>query len=278
MTERTLGEWLAYLEQLHPSAIDMGLERSQQVASRMGLGKPAPRVITVTGTNGKGSTCAFVASLLRAQGLNVGVYNSPHLLRYNERVQVNGVEATDAELCEAFAAVEAGRGETSLTYFEMGTLAAFWLFQQAKLDAVVLEVGLGGRLDTVNVVDADIALVTSIGVDHADYLGDTRESVAFEKAGIFRQGAPALCGDLNPPQPLLDKARELDCPFSCVGAISTSALPNKTGSGVALTLKGEWLSCMICRCWICRWKTRRWLCRLICCSICRGSMRRLLKR
>jgi len=213
MTPRTLGEWLAYLEQLHPSAIDMGLERSQQVASRMGLGKPAPRVITVTGTNGKGSTCAFVASLLRAQGLNVGVYNSPHLLRYNERVQVNGVEATDAALCEAFAAVEAGRGDTTLTYFEMGTLAAFWLFQQSSLDAVVLEVGLGGRLDTVNVVDADMALVTSIGVDHADYLGDTRESVAYEKAGIFRQGAPALCGDLDPPQPLLDKAQELACPL-----------------------------------------------------------------
>ncbi|WP_226500034.1 bifunctional tetrahydrofolate synthase/dihydrofolate synthase [Pseudomonas sp. MWU16-30322] len=217
MTERTLGEWLAYLEQLHPSAIDMGLERSQQVASRMGLGQPAPRVITVTGTNGKGSTCAFVASLLRAQGLNVGVYNSPHLLRYNERVQLNGFEVTDAQLCEAFAAVEAGRGDTSLTYFEMGTLAAFWLFQQAKLDAVVLEVGLGGRLDTVNVVDADIALVTSIGVDHAEYLGNTRESVAFEKAGIFRQGKPALCGDLNPPQPLLDKVRELACPFSLRG-------------------------------------------------------------
>ena len=213
MTQRTLGEWLAYLEQLHPSAIDMGLGRSQEVASRMGLGKPAPRVITVTGTNGKGSTCAFVASLLRAQGLKVGVYNSPHLLRYNERVQIDGVEATDAALCEAFVAVEAGRGEISLTYFEMGTLAAFWLFQHSALDAVVLEVGLGGRLDTVNIVDADLALVTSIGVDHVDYLGDTRESVAYEKAGIFRQGAPALCGDLNPPQPLLDKARELNCPF-----------------------------------------------------------------
>ncbi|VVO13358.1 bifunctional tetrahydrofolate synthase/dihydrofolate synthase [Pseudomonas fluorescens] len=213
MTERTLGDWLAYLEQLHPSAIDMGLERSQEVASRMGLGKPAARVITVTGTNGKGSTCAFVASLLRAQGLKVGVYSSPHLLRYNERVQINGVEATDAELCQAFVAVEAGRGEISLTYFEMGTLAAFWLFQRAGLDAVVLEVGLGGRLDAVNLVDADLALVTSIGVDHTDYLGDSRESVAFEKAGIFRQDAPALCGDLNPPQPLLDKARELGCRF-----------------------------------------------------------------
>ncbi|SEM53310.1 dihydrofolate synthase / folylpolyglutamate synthase [Pseudomonas sp. ok272] len=213
MTERTLGDWLAYLEQLHPSAIDMGLARSQEVASRMGLGKPAPRVITVTGTNGKGSTCAFVASLLRAQGLSVGVYSSPHLLDYNERVQLNGVQATDEQLCEAFAALEAGRGETSLTYFEMGTLAAFWLFERANLDAVVLEVGLGGRLDTVNLVGADVALVTSIGVDHVDYLGDTRELVAYEKAGIFRQGKPALCGDLNPPQPLLDKVRELNCPF-----------------------------------------------------------------
>ncbi len=213
MSTRTLGDWLAYLEQLHPSAIDMGLERSQQVATRLGLGKLAPRVVTVTGTNGKGSTCAFVASLLRAQGLKVGVYSSPHLLRYNERVRIDGADASDERLCEAFAAVEAARGEISLTYFEMGTLAAFWLFQQSALDAVVLEVGLGGRLDAVNLIDADLALVTSIGVDHADYLGDTRESVAFEKAGIFRQGKPALCGDLNPPQPLLDKARELACPF-----------------------------------------------------------------
>ena len=166
MTQRTLGEWLAYLEQLHPSAIDMGLERSQQVAARLGLGRPAPRVITVTGTNGKGSTCAFVAALLQAQGLKVGVYSSPHLLRYNERVQLNGVEASDEQLCEAFAALDAGRGEISLTYFEMGTLAAFWLFERAQLDVVVLEVGLGGRLDTVNVVDADLALVTSIAVSY----------------------------------------------------------------------------------------------------------------
>ncbi|MGF6393529.1 bifunctional tetrahydrofolate synthase/dihydrofolate synthase [Pseudomonas plecoglossicida] len=213
MTERNLGEWLAYLEQLHPSAIDMGLERSQKVLARLQLGTLAPRVVTVTGTNGKGSTCAFVASMLRAQGLKVGVYSSPHLLRYNERVLIDGQEASDERLCEAFAAVEAARGEISLTYFEMGTLAAFWLFKQSALEAVVLEVGLGGRLDTVNVVDADLALVTSIGVDHVDYLGDTRELVAFEKAGIFRHGKPALCGDLNPPQPLLDKAHELAAPL-----------------------------------------------------------------
>ncbi|MBC9250089.1 bifunctional folylpolyglutamate synthase/dihydrofolate synthase [Pseudomonas alcaligenes] len=213
MPPRALADWLTYLEQLHPSAIDMGLERSREVARRLGLGRPAPRVITVTGTNGKGSTCAFLASLLAEQGLKVGVYSSPHLLRYNERVQVAGCEASDAELCAAFEAVEAARGEISLTYFEMGTLAAFWLFERAGLDAAVLEVGLGGRLDAVNLIDADLALVTSIGLDHADWLGDSRESVAFEKAGIFRAGCPALCGDMDPPQPLLARVAELDCPL-----------------------------------------------------------------
>jgi dihydrofolate synthase/folylpolyglutamate synthase len=217
MTQRALADWLAYLEQLHPSAIDMGLERSQQVALKLGLTRPAPRVITVTGTNGKGSTCAFVARLLQSQGLKVGVYSSPHLLRYNERVQVQGVEATDAQLCDAFAVIEEARGDISLTYFEMGTLAAFWLFEQASLDAVVLEVGLGGRLDAVNLVGADLALVTSIGVDHAEWLGDTRESVAFEKAGIFREGRPALCGDIDPPASLLERAQALNCPLSLRG-------------------------------------------------------------
>ena len=213
MTPGSLGDWLAYLEQLHPSAIDMGLDRSRQVAQQLGLLRPARQVITVTGTNGKGSTCAFLAALLQSRGLKVGVYSSPHLIRYNERVKVQGVEATDSELCDAFAAVEAARGDVTLTYFEMGTLAAFWLFERAQLDVAVLEVGLGGRLDAVNLVDSDIALVTSIGVDHAEYLGDTRESVAFEKAGIFRSGCPALCGDPAPPEPLLAKARELGCPL-----------------------------------------------------------------
>ncbi|MFF5865691.1 bifunctional tetrahydrofolate synthase/dihydrofolate synthase [Pseudomonas sp. NPDC012596] len=244
MKGRTLGEWLAYLEQLHPSAIDMGLERSQKVLAQLALGKLAPRVVTVTGTNGKGSTCAFVASMLRAQGLKVGVYSSPHLLRYNERVLIDGQEASDAQLCEAFAAVEAARGDISLTYFEMGTLAAFWLFHRSGLDAVVLEVGLGGRLDTVNVVDADLALVTSIGVDHVDYLGDTRELVAFEKAGIFRQGKPALCGDLDPPQPLLDKALELAAPlflrgrdFDLTNAESVWHWRGTTAEGVQVELR-----------------------------------------
>jgi dihydrofolate synthase/folylpolyglutamate synthase len=213
MTQRSLADWLSYLEQLHPSTIDMGLQRVQQVATQLGLSRPAPLVITVTGTNGKGSTCAFLESLLLAQGLKVGVYSSPHLLRYNERVRIAGVDACDEQLCDAFARLERARANISLTYFEMGTLAAFWLFERAALDAVILEVGLGGRLDAVNLIDADLALITSIGLDHADWLGDTRESVAFEKAGILRAGRPALCGDLDPPMPLLQRVAELYCPL-----------------------------------------------------------------
>lgn len=213
MAARNLEQWLSYLEQLHPSEIDMGLARVQDVAQRLGLPRIANKIVTVTGTNGKGSTCAFLASLVAAQGLSVGVYSSPHLLRYNERVRINGQESTDQQLCEAFSAVEQARADTSLTYFEMGTLAAFWLFAQAQLDVVILEVGLGGRLDAVNIVDADVAVVTNIGLDHNDWLGDTRDSVAYEKAGIFRSGLPAVCGDLDPPERLLTQAARLTTPL-----------------------------------------------------------------
>ena len=208
MTVRSLQDWLEYLEQLHPTAIDMGLDRCREVAARLGLKRPAPQVVTVTGTNGKGSTCAFVAELLIGQGKTVGVYSSPHLLRYNERVRINGVDASDDALCEAFEAVERARGSITLTYFEMGTLAAFWLFEREGLDAVVLEVGLGGRLDAVNLIDADVAVVTNIGLDHAEWLGTTRESVAFEKAGIFRSATPAVCGDPEPPESMLVSAAQ----------------------------------------------------------------------
>ena len=206
MTERTLGEWLAYLEQLHPSAIDMGLERSQEVANRMGLGKPAPRVVTVTGTNGKGSTCAMLESVLLRAGYKVGLYIKPHFLDFNERARVNGELASDAVLVAAFNAVEAVRGDTVLTYFEFTTLAIMHLLAGAGMDVVILEVGLGGRLDAVNVIDADVAIVTSVDIDHTDYLGDTREKIGFEKAGIFRAGKTAICSDPVPPQSLIDHA------------------------------------------------------------------------
>jgi dihydrofolate synthase/folylpolyglutamate synthase len=218
MSTRTLAQWLSYLEQLHPNAIDMGLDRCREVARRLGLGRPARQVITVSGTNGKGSTCAFLASLLQVQGLKVGVYSSPHLLRYNERVQIDGAEVEDQHLCGAFSAVDNARGDITLTYFEMGTLAAFWLFEQASLDVAVLEVGLGGRLDAVNIVDADVAVISSIGLDHSDWLGDTRESVAFEKAGIFRAGQPAVCGDANPPVVIAQRAQEDNVPLFQRGA------------------------------------------------------------
>ncbi|WP_028239354.1 bifunctional tetrahydrofolate synthase/dihydrofolate synthase [Stutzerimonas azotifigens] len=245
MTRRSLAQWLAYLEQLHPKAIDLGLERSGEVFARLGLTRPAPRVVTVTGTNGKGSTCAFVASLLAEQDLRVGVYSSPHLLRYNERVAIDGVPVDDDALCEAFEAVEAARGAISLTYFEMGTLAAFWLFERAALDAVVLEVGLGGRLDAVNLVDADVAVVTNIGLDHAEWLGSDRDSVAREKAGIFRRGRPAVCGDLDPPAALLAAAETLQVPLDRRGHdydLSPTAdgwrWRGHSGDGRALVLEG----------------------------------------
>lgn len=213
MSARNLQQWLSYLEQLHPNEIDMGLARVQEVAERLRLPRIAQKIVTVTGTNGKGSTCALLASLVAGQGLTVGVYSSPHLLRYNERVRINDEEVTDAQLCAAFTAVEEARAEVSLTYFEMGTLAAFWLFTQHSLDIVILEVGLGGRLDAVNIVDADIAVVTTIGVDHQDWLGDTRDSVAYEKSGIFRPERPAVCGDIDPPEQLLTQAAVLNTPL-----------------------------------------------------------------
>src|SRR5690554_923628 len=190
-----LAAWLRRLEGLHPVEIDMGLGRVAEVAARLGIQRPAPLVFTVTGTNGKGSTCAALDNLLRHSGRRSGCYSSPHLVRYNERVCIDGRPVSDAELCDAFLAIEQARGDISLTYFEFGTLAALWLFQRAELDAVVLEVGLGGRLDAVNVVDADVAVVTSIGLDHSDYLGDSRDSVGYEKAGILRPGHPVVCSE-----------------------------------------------------------------------------------
>lgn len=194
----------------------LGLDRVALVRDRLGLSPKFP-LIAVGGTNGKGSVCAYLESILTAAGYRVGCYTSPHLLRYNERVRLEGREATDAELCEALDAVESGRDDVPLTYFEQGTLAAMWLFQRAGVDAAVLEVGLGGRLDAVNAWDADCAVVTSVDLDHQQFLGDTRDAIGFEKAGIFRAGRPAICGDADPPASLLAHANEIGAKLLCLG-------------------------------------------------------------
>lgn len=205
---QTLADWLSWLEVQHPKSIDMGLERAGQVADRLGLRQLGCPVITVGGTNGKGSTVATLVSIYNAAGLRVGSYTSPHILSFNERICLGAAPVDDAALVAAFEKIRAAQGDISLTYFEFTTLAAFLIFREAGLDIVVLEVGLGGRLDAVNLVDADVAIVTSIGIDHVEYLGDTRELIAIEKAGIFRSGKPAICGDDNPPDTLLQAAEE----------------------------------------------------------------------
>ena len=250
---RTLQEWLGYIERQHPKSIELGLDRTREVAQRLVIGKPAAHVITVGGTNGKGSTVAFIEAIARAAGLKVGTYTSPHLLRYNERVRLDGREASDEELVAAFEVVEAARcsllppgeggakrrmregefrstetvrepenplphppsghllpvGEGKaipLTYFEFGTLAALWLFQQSNLDLAVLEVGLGGRLDAVNIVDPDVAVITTVDIDHIDWLGSDRESIGFEKAGIARAWKPLVLGERDSPSSVLRHA------------------------------------------------------------------------
>jgi len=194
----------------------MGLDRVADVRGRMDATFGCP-VFIVTGTNGKGSTCALLESMLVAAGYRTGLYTSPHLTSYNERVRIDGTPAADEALVAAFNAVEDARGDVPLTYFEHGTLAAFWLFARADLAAAVLEVGLGGRLDAVNVIDADVAIVTSVDLDHMDYLGPTREDIGREKAGIFRAGRPVVCGEPNPPAALLAHARVLGAPLSLIG-------------------------------------------------------------
>lgn len=213
----SLDKWLVWQESLHFTAIELGLERCRRVADNMSLLKPAYHVISVAGTNGKGSSITLLDQILRNAGYKVGRYTSPHLLRYNERICINNQEVSDAELCESFERIDRARGEISLTYFEFGTLTALDLFRQHNVDIAILEVGLGGRLDAVNILDADIALITSIDIDHQQWLGDNRESIAREKAGIFRNKAPAICSDSEPPQSLLDCAKALGTPLSVLG-------------------------------------------------------------
>ena len=208
---RDLQSWLDRLEQLHPTEIELGLERVSRVARNLDVTEPARRVITVAGTNGKGSCVRTMEALLTSGGHKVGAYSSPHLLDFNERVRIDGKQVIDQQLMDAFAAVEQARGEVSLTYFEFTTLAALWLFKQAEVEFALLEVGLGGRLDAVNLVDADIAVITSVAVDHEAWLGSDREVIGREKAGILRAGKTFVCADPKPPASVVDAARELDC-------------------------------------------------------------------
>lgn len=205
----SLAEWLGWLEQSHPKEIDLGLDRIRQVAERLDLLNPRAGVITVAGTNGKGSCVTATAALLHAAKFSVGVYTSPHLLHYAERIQINGKPVADDLICAAFEIIADAAAEISLTYFEYGTLAALVIFKQQTVDFIVLEVGLGGRLDAVNIIDADIAVITSIAIDHQDWLGDNREVIGREKAGILREQQLFVCADQNPPQSILDLSSEL---------------------------------------------------------------------
>ncbi len=205
----SLAHWLGFLETAHPKVIDLGLTRVQTVAARLGVAQPDSVVITVGGTNGKGSTCAMLESILLAAGYKVGLYTSPHLVHFNERIRVNGENATDERIVAQFDRIRQACAETSLSYFEYATLAALCEFVDSAVDVIILEVGLGGRLDAVNFVDSDCAIVTSVDIDHTEWLGDTREKIGWEKAHIYRAGRPAICADPVPPQSLVDYATGL---------------------------------------------------------------------
>lgn len=213
----TLSEWLSWIASIHTTEIELGLDRVKAVAARLeGLSFDCP-VIIVGGTNGKGSTVAGLEAIYRTMGYRVGAFTTPILFTHNEQVRVNGVLASDEDFCQAFEKIAAVRGDISLTPFEFCTLAALLIFKTHTLDVLLLEVGLGGRLDAVNIMDADVAIVTSIGIDHVDWLGPTRETIAYEKAGIFRPQKPAVCGDKHPPLTLLDHAARLSTPLFCQG-------------------------------------------------------------
>jgi dihydrofolate synthase / folylpolyglutamate synthase len=212
----TLADWLTYLESLHPKTIALGLERVVQVKQPLDLQPDFP-IITVGGTNGKGSVCAMLESVLHAAGYRVGCYTSPHLLHYNERVRIAKQQVSDAELCASFEKIEQAREKISLTYFEFGTLAAMQCFIAHKVDVAILEVGLGGRLDAVNIFDGDCAVIASVDIDHTDYLGDTREQIAFEKAGIFRAGRVAICADDDVPLAMAQHAEKIGAQLWHIG-------------------------------------------------------------
>ena len=209
----SLDDWLNWQAQVHPWSIDLGLERASKVFKNLNPNHSQPPTIVVAGTNGKGSCIAFLEAIYRAQGYRVGTYTSPHILKYNERIKIDGQPVNDQQICQAFERIDAVRNEVSLSDFEFGTLAALDIFWRADLDIQLLEIGLGGRLDAVNIIDSDVALITSISIDHVDWLGGTREMIAYEKAGIFRKNVPAVIGDLEPPQSLINCALKKQTPL-----------------------------------------------------------------
>lgn len=211
----SLDEWLNYIDLIHPNTIELGLERTEQVRKNLNL-KPKCPVISVTGTNGKGSVCSYLTNIYKESGFKTGTLTSPHLIRFNERIAINGIPVADELIVAAFTAIEKARGDISLTYFEFNTLAAVWVFDQQEVDVMVLEVGLGGRLDAINVFDADCVVITNVGIDHVDYLGDTVEKIAYEKAGLFRSGNPAICGQVPAPQSAVDYAKKIGSPLFCL--------------------------------------------------------------
>jgi dihydrofolate synthase/folylpolyglutamate synthase len=208
---RSLADWLSYQQRAHPRAVDLSLERVSTVASRLGLLQRSAALATVGGTNGKGSTATTLACLLHACGQRVGLFTSPHLVRYNERIQIDGVPAADSELVSAFEHIESARGDVTLTFFEYNALAALELFRRAQVDAMVLEVGLGGRLDATNILAADVAVLCSIGLDHRDWLGDTLDEIGAEKAGIFREGQKVVLGSAEMPTSVWHALKTLNC-------------------------------------------------------------------
>lgn len=233
----TLSDWLHWQEQLHPEEIELGLARVSQVFRRLHPEPAEFKVITVAGTNGKGSSVAMLEAILLAAGYQVASYTSPHLLRYNERIRLQGEAVNDSELCAAFERIDQAREDVSLTYFEFGTLAALDIFYQKQPDVVILEVGMGGRLDAVNIIDADVALITAIDVDHEKWLGSDRETIGFEKAGIMRPEKPAICSDLLVPQSVINHANSIGAQLCCLGRDftvetqeNTWALRDKDGS------------------------------------------------
>ena len=217
MRRRSLGEWLEWQSTLHPKAVDLGLERCRRVRDALGLDPCGPPRIMVAGTNGKGSCVAFLEAMLSAAGLRTGTYTSPHLVRYNERVRIEAQAVSDAALIEAFERVDAARGDVSLTFFEFGTLVAADIIERARVDVAVMEVGLGGRLDAVNAFEPNVSLITAIGVDHRAWLGDDRESVGREKAGIMRPGVPSIIGERSPPESVVSHARAIGSPCRILG-------------------------------------------------------------